>query len=146
VDDLVAKINGTSEDAGAMFNGTDVRVSDFVTAQRLGSGATSTIRIEGKPLPAKPILNDMRANQYQVDRLDFNVYVTTGADTTMDPRDMYDRCGQGATITVVQDANYTKGSSAEIALMEQRTYSYQPSVMRDLLWNKDWNGAFTSYV
>lgn len=143
VDEAVAKLNETGADN---WNGADVRLSDFLSFERFGSGADSGIRVAGKPIVQAGPINDIAANQYEYDRVWFRAFVRIGTDTTAD---FYvdDICEQAVDRNqVMQRAGYASGSSNEVRLMEQRYYSYQTSHFKHLHRNKDFNGAFESYV
>jgi hypothetical protein len=143
IDEAVAKLNATGADNWA---GQDVRISNFLSFQRTGSGAESKMLISAKPQAvASPLKSDISGNQFEHDRVWFRAFVRKGTDTTAD---FYvdDKCEQVATVTVLQRATYGTQSANEIRLMEQRYYSYQTSHFKHLHRNPDWNGAFESYV
>lgn len=143
VDAAVAKLNETGAD---QFNGADIRLSNFLSFQRTGTGASSALLVSGKPQTvAGALASDITGNQYDTDRIWFRGWVRPGTDTTAD---FYvdDSCNVIATATVLQRASYPTGSSAEIKLMELRYYSYQTSHFKHLHKNPDYNGAFSSYV
>ena len=103
----------------------DEKLSEFVEASRTGTGATSVLRIVGKDLVALQS-NSSNPNtfQFQNDRLWFRVFAYEGAPTSQDDN-VYDKCDQVATVTVIQRATYPHGSSAETKILERRYFSYQ---------------------
>lgn len=143
VDEAIAKLNATGADN---WNGADVRLSTFLSFEKIGSGDTSGIRAVGKAITLPNPINDINGNQYDTDRIWFRAFVRIGTDTTAD---FYvdDICDSVVDRNqVMQRATYPSGSANEIRLMEQRYYSYQTSHFKHLHRNKDFNGAFESYV
>lgn len=142
VDAAVAKLNASGADNWA---GQDVRLSDFLSFQRSGTGADSGILVSGKAQTSPTAIHDISANQFEHDRIWFRAFVRKGTDTTAD---FYvdDSCEQIANVAVQQRATYGTQSAEEIKLMELRYYSYQTSHFKHLHRNRDWNGAFHSYV
>jgi len=138
LDDAVEKFSVSGPFMGSVL-------SNYVTVTRQGSGPTATLVIEGKPLAKDGRIADISANPLEYDRLWYAVFVTKAADTTQDYL-TYDRCEQMATVSTTPQYGYVRGSSDEIFHMEKYYYSYQSPMMKDLLNNPSWNGAFESYV
>lgn len=105
VDEFVAKINA------------DTIVNQFVIAERLGSGDTSSLRVHGKPVAAENQYQDPSVNQHWFDRVIFWVWAYHGPETTQNFM-VWDACEPFATTTKVQDATYITGSSNEVKLIE----------------------------
>lgn len=143
IDTAIAKLNQVGYD---QYNGGDVLIGNFLQFSRTGSGATSAMLVTAKPQNyPSPLPSDISTNQYEYDRVWFRAFVKAGTETTAD---FYvdDSCDVVATATVLQRGTYASGSSNEIALMEQRYYSYQTSAFKHLHRNPGYNGAFQSYV
>lgn len=138
LDDAVQKFSTSGPFMGSVL-------SNYITVTREGVGADATLVISGKPLARDGRIADVSANPLEFDRLWYAVFVTKAADTTQDYL-TYDRCEQMATITTTPQYGYLRGSSDEIFHMEKYYYSYQSPMMKDLLNNPSWNGAFESYV
>ena len=130
VDEFVAKINA------------DTLVSKFVIAERIGTGATSKVRVNGKVLDKYGNPCEPNSFIYEFDRLTFWGYAHKGPATTQD-LEVPDICDSFATVSYLQRAQYGRGSGAEIFEMEKRYYSYQ-TTHKHIFDESAFNGAFIS--
>jgi len=123
---------------------TDPFLSQFVVANRTGTGLSSVLNLTGIPLNSYGQRCDPSAFPYEYDRMDFYTFVYLGAPTSVDYI-VYDPCDIVATATVVQRATYPRGTSDEIAQMEKNYYSYQTFTKHLFEWDI-FNNGFASYV
>jgi hypothetical protein len=113
VDEFVSKINA------------DKDLSRFLIALRIGTGASSVLRVYGKALDKYGNPCDPTAFSFEYDRLIFYTYAHKGPINTQD-LEVEDACDPFVdSIQVVQRAQYGRGSSDEIAQLEKNFYSYQ---------------------
>lgn len=149
VDDYVDKINntnlnGNNPNAPTTTNANDV--SYWVTASRGSSGATSTLIITGKTLPAEPTTYDPTVFQFQYDRLYFWGFAYKGPATSQD-YNVWDSCDPFATVTTTQIATYATGSSKEAAQLEKNFWSNNTAqIAKRIFSNVNFNQAFTPSV
>lgn len=132
VDEFAAKINASS------------KLSRFLTAIRIGTGATSILRVYGKTLDKYGNACEPNSFTFEYDRLSFWTYGHKGPINTQD-LEVYDGCDTFATVTVTQRAQYGRGSSDEIEELENRFYSYQ-TTFKHIFNQPAFNGAFESFV
>jgi len=141
VNAILAKIN--AEDA-AQVDPQAVKLKQFLSFEKFGTGASAKIRVSGKPLTRYGNPCDVSAFPWEYDRLWFRPFVSAGPDVTVDfitP----DICSASATITPLQRSTYQKGSSDEIKQLEKDYYSYQ-SILKGLYREPGWNQDFESFV
>ena len=132
VDQFAAKINASA------------KLSRFLTAIRVGSGATSILRVYAKLLDKYGQPCEPNSFSFEYDRLTFWSYAHKGPLTTQD-LEVPDACEDFATITITQRAQYVRGSSDEIAQLEKNYYSYQTDY-KHLFDQPAYNPAFESFV
>ncbi len=141
VDKLVSQINTPAEstDGSAQFI-----LSTFFTAVRTGSGATSGISIQSKPLATYSNAFLPFAYPYESDRIWFKVVVFKAPDSSVD---LYvnDVCEQVADARVTQRSTYRTGTSDEVALLQRHYHSYH-SQHKQLFLDGGYNQAFEDFV
>lgn len=130
---------------GPGTNPDNLLLSNFFTFKKIGAGATSTLRIEGKALTAYAQPCDVSAFPHEYDRMWFRVFVYAGPATTADFI-VADNCDIVATSTVVQRSSYATGTPAEIKQLEKDLYSYQAGYLKHLYTQAGYNGNFESFV
>ncbi len=117
----------------------DELLSRFLEVSRTGTGASSVLRVVGKPLTSLTnVTSDVTRMQFERDRLYFRVFVYNGAPTSQDDV-LYDRCDEAGTVTVIQRATYTRGSAEEMKMLERRYFSYQAKqkhIFKDAAYNE----------
>lgn len=126
------------------FN-TDRLMKNLILAERIGTGASSILRITGKALPTPQPRQNPNVNRQHFDRLYFFAYAYVGGETSQDPELYFDTCEPFATPTVTQRATWPKGSSAEIKELEKQYFSYDTN-FKNLFGDSDWNNTFQSQV
>ena len=137
VDEWVTQING------------DQTIGKFISASRVGAGATSILRLTGIPLDKYGNPCDVRNYPYNFDKLKFDTWIYKGAPTTQDAPFYvnYDNCDLSGTVEVTQTSTYPRGSSEQVRQVEINTWSYQATMPgKELFSNSNFNGAYTSYV
>lgn len=120
-------------------------ITKFFTFTRVGSGSSSTLRIEGKPLTAYGQPCDIAAFPHEYDRLWFDAFAFSGPATTADFI-VPDACNVIATVEKIQDSSYATGTSAEIKQLEINHYSLQAGYLKHLHRVDGYNPNFESYV
>lgn len=143
VDQVAAKINLVTVPITPIVQGSDL--SRFVTASRLGTGASSTLIITEKALDVYGNACDFEAFPWEYDRMWFRTFVMNGPFTTQD-FETWDSCDIAGVATILQRSTYLNGSSSEIAQLEKNLYSYQTNMFKSTYVQNAWNQAFTSYV
>jgi hypothetical protein len=141
VDAIIAKLNLV----GSLGGGSNIRLTDLFTFTRVGTGASSVLRIVAKPLTVYGQPCDLRAFPYEYDRMWFRTFVTRQPDTSADSF-VPDTCTPVATVTVVARSTYVKGHADEIRMLERRYYAYQAGAFKQLYDKVGYNGNFTSFV
>jgi hypothetical protein len=129
-------------------NGDNIKLTDFYTFAIVNSAAgdaTEGISITGKPLDVYGQPCDVAAYPHEYDRLRFNVFAYTGADTTVDFL-VYDACDMAADVETTQDSTYPSGTAEEIEQLEKNYYSYQVGYLKHLYRMAGYNQAFESLV
>lgn len=142
VDDFLEKI--AAED-GLSYDPAALKMSTFFTFEKVGTGASTVLRITGKPLTKYANACDVAAFPHEYDRMWFRVFVTKGPDTSADFI-VSDACEQVATVTVTQRSSYPWGTSDEIAQLEKDYFSYQTAPHKHLFRQTGYNQGFESYV
>lgn len=149
VDEMIDLLETTPLDfLGGDTTGTNpdnIYLSRFFTFTRSGSGATSILVIEGKPLTAYGQPCDVAAFPFEYDRMWFRTFVYSGPATTADFI-VADACNIVAESNIVQTSSYATGTSAEIAQLEKNYYSYQAGYLKHLYRIAGYNGNFESWV
>lgn len=133
VDQFVALINAS--DYGA-----------YVTASKAADGDSFKLVLTANAITQDTpgvMLDNFIYNGY--DYLEFYAYAYKGVDTSVEDV-VANRCDVFATVTTTRRPTQTRGSSAEVSLIEQRHYAYQSGKMKDLNCNPDMNPLFTSNV
>ncbi len=141
VDDLILRLNNTGSAGGS----SAANLTDFFTFSKVGTGASTKLRITAKALTVYGNPCDLSAYPYEYDRLYFRTFVYEGPETSADNL-VSDACSTAATVTVIQRATYPKGTSEEIKQLERRFYSYQTDKFKQLYTDGSWNGSYTSNV
>jgi len=120
------------------------KLSRFLTAIRIGSGASSGLRVYAKVLDKYGNACEPNSYTFEYDRLSFWAYGHKGPVNTQD-LETYDACDSFVTVTITQRAQYGRGSSAEIAELEKRYFSYQ-TTYKHVFDSTAFNGAYESLV
>lgn len=141
IDSIIAKFL----QQGPGNNPDNITFSDFYAFQKLGTGATSILRILAKPLTKYGQPCDVAAFPFEYDRMYFRTFVYLGPATTADFI-VEDNCNIVATPQVVQRASYAHGTSDEIAQLEKNYYSYQAGYLKHLYRMAGYNANFESWV
>ena len=141
VDALIAKL----EQGAPGTNPDNIGFSTFFTFTKDGTGATTKLLIEGKPLTKYGEPCDVSAFPHQYDRLWFDVFIYDGPDTSADFI-ASDACESVAVVTTTQESNYPSGTSEEIAQLEKNFYSYQAGYLKHLHKKTGYNQNFESFV
>lgn len=126
-------------------NPDNIKLTDFFTFSKVGSGSTAILQIEGKALTAYAQPCDVSAFPHEYDRMRFNTYVYEGPATSADFI-VNDSCNIVATSAIVQNSSYATGTAAEIKQLEKNYYSYQAGYGKHLHKMAGYNGNFESYV
>ena len=147
IDQFIAKLEAAAPSFidGDPMTGTNpdnIRLSQFFTFTNVGG---TTLEIEGKPLTQYGKPCDVAAYPWEYDRMYFRTFVYSGPATTADFI-VADSCNIVATATVVQNASYPSGSSAEVIQLEKNFYSYQAGYLKHLYRMVGYNENFESWV
>ena len=124
------------------INPDNINLSQFFTFTNVGG---TTLEIEGKPLTKYGQPCDVAAFPWEYDRMYFRTFVYSGPATTADFI-VADSCNTVATATVVQQASYPSGSSAEVQQLEKNYYSYQAGYLKHLYRMVGYNENFETWV
>jgi len=127
------------------INSDNIHLEQFYTFTKSGTGATTKLVIEGKPVTKYGQPCDVAAYPAEYDRLWFNAWVIEGPATTVDFI-VYDECEVVATTTITQTSNYATGTAEEIAQLEKNHYSYQAGYLKHLFRTAGYNQNFESLV
>lgn len=141
IDEFLAKV--AQEDA-LNYDPSALKLSTYLTFTKLGSGASTSLRVAGKALTVYSQPCDLAANPYEYDRMWFRAFVTKGPETQADFI-VNDSCEDAATVTIVQRSSYPRGVPAEVRQLEKDYFSYQ-SVHKHLFRNPGYNPFFESFV
>jgi hypothetical protein len=120
------------------------QLSRFLTAIRVGSGATSVLRVYAKILDKYGQPCEPNSFSFEYDRLSFWSFAHKGPLTTQD-YEVPDACEEFATITITQRSLFGRGSSDEIAQLEHNFYSYQTDY-KHIFNLPAFNPAYESFV
>jgi hypothetical protein len=121
-----------------------LKMDTFFTFTILGTGSSSILQIESKPLTKYGVPCDIAADPYEFDRIWFRVYVTKGPATTVD-FEVFDPCDVVATAEVTQRSDFPRLTSTEVRQMEIDYYSYQ-SPFKHLYRMAGYNQYYEGYV
>lgn len=127
------------------INPDNMSFSKFFRFEKIGTGASAKLVIEGKPLTKYAEPCDVSAYPHEYDRMWFDVFFYKGPDTTADFL-ASSACESVATVTEVQSSNYASGTSEEIKQLEKNFYSYQAGYLKHLHTMTGYNQNFESYV
>jgi hypothetical protein len=141
IDSIIAKFN----QQGPGVNPDNITFSDFYSFEKLGSGASSVLRISAKPLTKYGQPCDVAAFPFEYDRMYFLTFVYKGPATTADFI-VVDNCDIVANAQVVQRSSYPAGTSEEVAQLEKNYYSYQAGYLKHLYRMAGYNANFESWV
>lgn len=134
VDEAITKLNA------------EEYLNDYLIFYKSGSGATSAIVAQGKPVVRLTNTTNIKAQGTIYDRVWFRAFATIGPPTNQDLF-VDDFCeGPIATATINQRASYPHGSSQEVAELERFYYSYQQPAFKTLHVDPAWNDHFDSQV
>jgi hypothetical protein len=141
VDALIEKL----EQSASGINPDNIGFKTFFTFSKVGTGASTKLVVEGKPLTKYGEPCDISAFPFEYDRLFFEVFIYDGPDTSADFI-ASDACESVAVVTTTQEANFPSGTSEEIAQLEINFYSYQAGYLKHLHKKTGFNQNFESYV
>lgn len=141
IDEFLEKV---AQEDNLNYDPSALKLSTYLTFTKLGSGASTSLRVSGKALTAYGQPCDLAAFPYEYDRMWFRAFVTKGPETQADFI-TNDSCDDAATVTVVQRSSYPRGTSDEVAQLEKDYHSYQ-SVHKHLFRNPGYNPLFESWV
>jgi hypothetical protein len=126
-------------------NPDNISFNTFYTFQRIGTGAAAVLRITGKALTQYGQPCDVAADPFEYDRFWFRTFVYSGPATTADFI-VAENCDIVATPTVIQRANYAKGTSDEIEQLQKNFYSYQAGYLKHLYRMAGYNQNYEDWV
>lgn len=133
VDQFVALINAS-------------KYGEYVVATKVADGDSFKLVITANEIVQDTpgvMLNNFMYDGY--DYLEFYAYAYKGPETTVEDV-VANRCDVFAEVVTTRRPTGKRGSSAEVALVEQRHYAYQSGRMKDLNCNPDMNPLYTSNV
>lgn len=140
VDLLIAELN---KDFNSGREATNLKT--FLIFEKQGSGASTKLRVIGKPLTKYGQPCDLAANPYLYDRMWFQSFVVKGTETTSDFF-VFDKCDPAGDVTILQRSTYPRFTSDEVAQLEKDNYSYKVARFKELYRRPGWNIGFESYV
>ncbi len=126
-------------------NADNIGFDNFFRFEKIGSGASAQLIIEGKPLTKYGQPCDVAAFPHEYDRMWFDVFFYKGPETTADFI-VANGCESVADVAVTQEANYPSGTSEEIEQLEKNFHSYQAGYLKHLHRMVGYNGNFESQV
>lgn len=141
IDQFILKLN----QAATGINSDNITFSNFYQFQRIGTGASSILRISAKPLTKYGQPCDIEAFPFEYDRMWFRTFVYSGPATTADFITT-DNCNLVAVANVTQRADYPIGTSDEVKQLEKDYYSYQAGYLKHLYRMNGYNENFESWV
>lgn len=149
IDAFIVKLTAEAPDFnGGGTTGTNpdnITLNDFYTFERVGTGATAVLRIQGKPLTKYGQPCDVAAFPFEYDRMWFRTFVYSGPATTADFI-VDDNCNIVAESFVIQRSSYATGTYEEINQLEKNYYSYQAGYLKHLYRIAGYNANFESYA
>lgn len=141
VDAFLEKV---AEEAALNYDPSALKLSTFLSFAKVGTGASTILRVTGKALTRYAQPCDVAAFPWEYDRMWFRSFITKGPDTQADFI-VNDSCDLIGTVTITQRSSYPRGTSDEIAQLEKDYFSYQ-SVHKHLFRNPGYNPLFESFV
>lgn len=141
VDAFLAKV--AQEDARA-YDPAALKLSTYLEFTKLGSGASTVLRVAGKALTKYAQPCDIAANPHEYDRMWFRTFVYKGPDTQADYI-VANACENVADVEIVQRSSFPRGTSDEVKQLEKDYFSYQ-SVHKHLFRMTGYNQLFESWV
>lgn len=137
-------INNLAQQDAAQVGPNALKMDTFFTFTILGTGSTSYLQIESKPLTKYGVPCDIAADPYTFDRIWFRVYVYKGPETTVDFI-VFDACDIPAVAEVTQRSTFPTLTSDEVRQMEIDYYSYQ-SPFKHLYRMAGYNQYYEGFV
>lgn len=122
-----------------------LKISTFLDFAKVGTGASTKLRITGKALTKYGNPCDVAAFPWEYDRLWFRVFIYKGPETTSDFI-VADKCDPAGVTTVVQRSSFPTGTSDEVIWLEKDYWSYQNAPQKHLFRMVGYNQTFESYV
>lgn len=141
VDAFLAKI---AQENALNYDPAALKLSTYLTFTKLGSGASTVLRVSGKALTAYGQPCDIAANPYEYDRMWFRTFVYKGPATQSDFI-VADSCDSIADVDIAQRSSFPTGTSKQVAQLEKDYFSYQ-SVHKHLFRMNGYNELFESWV
>lgn len=141
VDSIIEKIN---QEAALELDKAALKLSTYLTFEKVGTGGSTKLRITTKPLTKYGNPCDVAAFPWEYDRIWFRAFVYKGPETAADFI-VADKCDPAGTVTVIQRSTYVKGSSDEVKQLEKDYHSYQ-SINKHLFRMVGYNQTFESQV
>lgn len=141
VDAIIAKLG---QEAAVQVGSQVLNLNTFFYFTKVGSGSTTSLVIESKPLTKYAQPCDVAANPYEFDRIWFRTFFYKGPVTTVDFL-VASACDFAATAEVTQRSSFPVLTSTEVAQLEKDYYSYQ-SPFKHLFRMNGYNEYFESYV
>lgn len=142
VDAILEKV---AQEAALNYDPSALHLNTFLTWEKVGTGASTILRITGKPLTKYGNECDVAAFPYEYDRMWFRVFAYKGPDTSADFI-VSDKCDAVATVTITQRSSFPWGTSDEVKQLEKDYFSYQSAPHKHLFRMAGYNQAFESYV
>lgn len=141
VDAIIAKLG---QEAAVQVGSQVLNLNTFFYFTKVGSGSTTSLVIESKPLTKYAQPCDVAANPYEFDRIWFRTFFYKGPVTTVDFL-VASACDFAATAEVTQRSSFPVLTSTEVAQLEKDYYSYQ-SPFKHLFRMNGYNEYFESFV
>jgi len=141
VDAIIAKLG---QEAAVQVGSQVLNLNTFFYFTKVGSGSTTSLVIESKPLTKYAQPCDVAANPYEFDRIWFRTFFYKGPVTTVDFL-VANACESAATAEVTQRSSFPVLTSTEVAQLEKDYYSYQ-SPFKHLFRMNGYNEYFESFV
>ena len=125
----------------------DSILSQYVTAGTNGSGASTSIWIQGLPINVygQGTSPDLTNFPYQFDRVYFWTFVYSGPELTTD-YNVINACDTVATTTIIQRATYAPSCAPSEILQMERDFFYDQHDFRQIFSNVNFNGEYSTYV
>lgn len=141
VDAIIVKLG---QEAAVQVGSQVLNLNTFFYFTKVGSGSTTSLVIESKPLTKYAQPCDVAANPYEFDRIWFRTFFYKGPVTTVDFL-VASACDFAATAEVTQRSSFPVLTSTEVAQLEKDYYSYQ-SPFKHLFRMNGYNEYFESFV
>lgn len=139
-------IQNTMQALAQAINSDEI-LKNYVTAGTNGSGATTSVWIQGLPIQTygQGTSTDLTNFPYQYDRVYFWTFMYSGPELTTDYQ-VIDACNSVGTVTILQRATYAPvGAPYEVQQME-KDYWYEQADFKSIFSNVNYNGEFQTYV